>query len=99
MASKFVDIPVGDFKISHLHLYPHLRKNGAPTLNFVQDNNEDLCVSNSLASAIYNIGFCKAATDIFNFGKCVRAGGSVNTLEKVIKFATSEDVLPSWIQP
>jgi hypothetical protein len=96
VASKFVDIPVGDFKISHLHLYPHLRKNGAPSLKFVQDNNEVLCVSDSLASAIYNIGFCN---DIYKFGKCVLTGGSVNTLEKVIKFATSKDVLPSWIQP
>ena len=96
-ADQFVDIPVGDFKISHLHHYPELRKVGAPTVRFVQDSNQDLCISNSLASVFYNLGFHNEATDIAKYGRSKIAGGAVNALEKVSKFASS--ILPKWIQP
>jgi hypothetical protein len=47
-----------------------------------------------------NLGFHEAATLIVAFGKRVLAGGSVDTLDKVVHFATSVDkvVLPRWIQ-
>ena len=94
--SKFVDVPVGDFKISHLHYYPHLRVQGAPTVEFTQSNNEDLCVSNSLASALYNINFRQEAEEIVKFGRREISGGAVNALDKVAHFAQS--ILPTWIQ-
>jgi hypothetical protein len=100
LASKFVDIPVGDYKVSNLHHHLHLRKNGAPLIRFVQEKDQDLCVSNSLASVVDNLGFHEAATLIVAFGKRVLAGGSVDAIDKVVHFATSVDkvVLPRWIQ-
>jgi hypothetical protein len=59
--SRFTTIPVGDYKISHLHHYPELRISGAPKLRFSQDSNQDLCVSNSLASVFFNLGFHEQA--------------------------------------
>ena len=101
LASRFVDIPVGDYKVSDLHRHPHLRKNGAPLIRFVQEKDQDLCVSNSLASAVDNLGFHEAATLIVEFGKRFLEGGSVDALDKVVHYATGLDnvVLPRWIQP
>ena len=98
---KYVDIPVGYFKRSHLYRYPQLRCIGAPSVRFVQEHNQDLCVSNSLASAFYNVGFHDEATKIAMFGQRKLAGGTVNALEKVVSYATckANNVLPSWIQP
>ena len=55
----FVDVPVGDFKPSHLHLHPHLEVPGAPLVRYAQKDGKDLCVSKSLASALYPLGFEK----------------------------------------
>ena len=95
---KFVDVPVGDCKASHLHRYPHLFRLSAlaPTIKYVQSNNEDLCVSNSLVSALFNIGFRAQAEEIVKFGKREVAGGTVDALEKVVKFAST--ILPQWLQ-
>ena len=95
---KFVDVPVGDCKVSHLHMYPHLQRSSleAPTIKFVQSNEEDLCVSNSLASALFNIGFRKQAEEIVKFGQREVAGGTVDALEKVVNFASK--ILPPWLQ-
>ena len=57
---------------------------------------EDLCVSNSLASALFNIGFRTQAEEIVKFGKREVAGGTVDALDKVVKFACS--ILPRWLQ-
>ncbi len=59
----FVDIPVGDSKESYLHNYPNLIPEASPVL-FVQLEGEDLCVSKSLASALYVIGYEGAAEAI-----------------------------------
>jgi hypothetical protein len=93
----FVDIPVGDYKSSHLHLHPHLKIVGAPRIRFMQEENEDLCVSNSIASAFDTLGFDKEAWIIAEFGKAHMAGGTVDALDNVVQFA--RDVLPTWIQP
>jgi hypothetical protein len=53
----FVDIPVGDFKVSHLSVHPSLHIHGAPRVCFPQTDGQDLCVSMSLASALYSLGF------------------------------------------
>jgi hypothetical protein len=51
----FVDIPVGDFKESHLLEHPKLLVPEAPQVHFVQSEGEDLCFSKSLASALHAI--------------------------------------------
>ena len=43
----WVDVPVGDYKPSHLHEHPNLKVIGAPRVNFNQSNGKDLCVSKS----------------------------------------------------
>ena len=44
-------IPVGDYKPSRLAEHPNLKIIGGPTVNLVQSEGKDLCVSKSLASA------------------------------------------------
>jgi hypothetical protein len=92
----FVDIPVGDSKPSFLHQCPNLNVAGAPTIKYVQGSNEDLCISNSLASAFHNLGFVEEARQIAEFGRDNCLGGTVDALEKVTTFANK--VLPNWIE-
>lgn len=91
----FVDIPVGDYKASHLAEHPNLHIHGAPKVNFPQTDGQDLCVSKSLASALYAIGFQKEAHQIDEYGLSELQGGAVDSFAKVSRFA--RDVLPSWI--
>jgi len=95
MRCGFVDIPVGDFKESHLHAYPKLQVPEAPQVHFVQSEGEDLCVSKSLASALYAIGFDNAAKSINHFGESQLRGGTVDAIRKVGQFAETQ--LPTWI--
>jgi hypothetical protein len=46
----FVDIAVGDFKVSHLSEHPNLYVHGAPRVRFSQTDGQDLFGSKSLAS-------------------------------------------------
>jgi hypothetical protein len=91
----WVDVPVGDYKPSHLHEHPNLKVIGAPKVNFNQSDGKDLCVSKSFASALYAIGFAKEAVEIDLFGEEIMKGAVVNALDKVIQHART--VLPSWI--
>jgi hypothetical protein len=91
----WVDIPVGDYKPSHLHKHPNLKVIGAPKVHFNQSDGKDLCVSKSLASALYSIGFTKEAVEVDSFGEEIMKGAVVNALEKVVLHART--VLPSWI--
>jgi hypothetical protein len=91
----FVDIPVGDFKESHLHNHPNLMVPEAPPLHFVQSEGEDLCVSKSLASAIHAIGFEGAADAINHYGESQLRGGTVDAIRKVGQY--TETQLPQWI--
>jgi hypothetical protein len=88
---------VGDWKKSSLHQHPHLTVMGAPKVHFVQEEGEDLCVSNSLASALFKLGFVKEAAKIAAYGREELSRGTVNALKKVMPFAL--EVLPKWIQP
>jgi hypothetical protein len=99
LETRFVDIPVGGFKPSHLHLYPQLKIVGAPTVRFVQENNKDLCVPKSLAWTFFMLGFCEQcqATKIAEFGRQELAGGAVDAIGKVKAYA-DESMLPTWIQ-
>ena len=91
----FVDIPVGDFKTSHLDEHPNLLVPGAPRVHFVQNDGEDLCVSKSFSSALYAIGFVDEAVGINNYGETQLRGGTVDAIGKVGEFAKS--LLPSWV--
>jgi hypothetical protein len=95
MKKGFVDIPVGDFKVSHLSEHPSLHVHGAPRVRFPQTDGQDLCVSKSLASALYSLGFQGEAFRIEAYGITNLQGGAVDAFGKVIKFAKT--VLPSWI--
>jgi hypothetical protein len=92
----FVDVPVGEQKESRLHQYPNLRVSGAPSIRFIQSEGRDLCVSKSLASALFAIGFVKEAEIIDEFGEKNLAGNVVDAFQKVKQKAVS--VLPSWLQ-
>ena len=96
MHHGFVDIPVGDFKVSHVQQHPNLVVNDAPSLRFRQSDGEDLCVSKALASVLHILGFTEQAQLINQYGKTQLEGGSVHVLKKVGQFATL--VLPPWIQ-
>ncbi len=91
----WVDFPVGDYKPSHLHEHPNLKVIGAPKVHFNQSDGKDLCVSKSLASALYPIGFTKEAVEVDSFGEEIMKGAIVNALEKVLLHART--VLLSWI--
>jgi hypothetical protein len=91
----FVDVPVRDFKHSHLHLHPHLEVPGAPTLCFTQKDGKDLCVSKTLASALHSIGFEKEAAEIDFFGEEILKGAVVDALDCVMLRA--RNILPKWI--
>ena len=53
-----MDIPVGNFKVSHLHEHQNLLIPAeAPRVHYYQSEGEDLCVLKSLASALNTIGF------------------------------------------
>ncbi len=41
----FVDIPVGDFKVSHLSEHPSLQVHGAPRVGYSPTDGQDLCIS------------------------------------------------------
>jgi hypothetical protein len=92
----FVDVPVGEFKISRLHLYPHLYQPGAPRVQFIQSDGKDLCVSKALASVFYALNFREEALKIDNYGEEIIRGNVVDALKKVSHYA--QTVLPSWIQ-
>ena len=93
--SGWVDIPVGDYKPSHLHEHPNLKVIGAPRVHFNQSDGKDLCVSKALASALYATGFHEEANQIDAFGEEIIKGAISGALDKVAKHART--VLPSWI--
>ena len=91
----FVDIPIGDYKPSRLHLHPHLKLIGAPAIRYMQSEGNDLCVSKSLASALFALGWHDEAQRINKFGELILTGAVVNTMRRVKKEA--RDALPDWI--
>ena len=69
MRCRFVDIPVSDFKVSHLQEHPNLHVHGSPTVHFVQSDGEDLCVSKLLVSVLYVLGITEEAIMLDKYGK------------------------------
>ena len=76
----FVDIPVGDFKLSNLEEHPKLVVANAPVLHYRQSDGQDLCVSKSLASVLHALQFESAASQVNEFGE--KMGGAVNVIRK-----------------
>ncbi|KAI2497518.1 hypothetical protein MHU86_16972 [Fragilaria crotonensis] len=91
----WVDIPVGDFKQSRLNQHPELKVIGAPAIQFVQSEGKDLCVSKSLASAFFALGWHDDASKIDAFGEEILKGAVVDALRRVVKHART--LLPTWI--
>ena len=63
---------------------------------FPQTDGQDLCVSKSLASALYSLGFQGEAFRIEAYGITNLQGGAVDAFGKVICFAKA--ILPTWIK-
>ena len=64
----FVDVPVGDYKESHLFKYPHLILLEAPKIKYQQKEGMNLCVPNALASVLHVLGFTREAEIIHKYG-------------------------------
>ena len=91
----FVDVPVGDYKISRLHANSLSCVPGAPSAHYTQTEGKDLCISKLLASAFHAIGFKKMGSKINTFGEERLEGAVVDALEQVKKQAKA--ILPTWI--
>jgi hypothetical protein len=91
----YVNVPVGDYKPSHLHDHPNLQSSGALDIHINQNNGKDFCFSKALASPLYAIGFQEEPTSIDSFGEEIMKGAAVDALEMVKEHTRS--VLPSWI--
>ena len=91
----WVDISVGDFKQSRLNEHPGLKLIGAPAIQFVQSEGKDLCVSKSLASEFFALGWHEDASKIDAFGEEILKGAVVDALRRVVKHARS--LLPTLI--
>lgn len=92
-----MDIPVGDYRKSTLHLYPSLCLNFAPIVYYTQTEGMDLCVSKSFASALHNIGLEKEAKELDTYAEHMQVGGKADTLKMVHKHIAR--LIPKWLQP
>jgi hypothetical protein len=96
MKKGFVDTPVGDFKVFHLSEHPSLHVHGgAHRVRFSRTDGQDLCVSKSLALALFSLGFQEEAFRIEAYRISDLQGGAVDGFGKVIRFAKT--VLSAWI--
>ena len=91
----FVDIPIGDYKPSRLHQNLHLKVIGAPAIRYMQSDGNDRCVSKSLASALFALGWHDKAQLIDTFGDLILNGAVVDSMKRVKEEARR--VLPPWI--
>ena len=95
---KFVPIPVGANKDSHISDWPSLIRKDAPKVYYNQNGTGDLCVSKSFASILHHVGFIAEAKlidtkfqqkiDCFSDDDC--------NLCAIYKYASK--LLPSWMQ-
>ena len=95
MNRGFVDIPVGDFKVSRLHDHPTLQPNIRLPIHYRQSEGKDLCVSKSLASAFHALGWYEQSARIEEFGEEILHGLVMYALEKVVMFSMT--LFPKWI--
>ena len=92
---KFVDIPAGECKESHLRDYPHLRVENAPRMRYRQDSGQDLCVTKSFASVLFYLGLERSAKQVDEFGIRELQGGSLFVLPKLMNAKST--LLPKWM--
>ena len=84
-----------DFKPSYLRLHPHLEVPGALPIQYNHQDGKDLCVSKSLVSALYPLGFEIEAEEIDFYGKEILKGAVVDALDRVMQHARK--ILPNWV--
>ena len=93
----FADVPVGDYRESHLARNGHLVVAGAPKVKYHQSEGMHLCVPNALASVLYVLGFDGEAEEIHGYGVAnMQNHPVVDALHQIHEKARM--VLPNWIQ-
>jgi hypothetical protein len=95
LSRGFVDIPVGDYKPSRLTEHPSLKIIGGPTVKFVQSEGKDLCVSKSLASAFYALGWREQSFKIDEYGEEVLKGLVLQALDCIAIY--TKTLFPRWL--
>ena len=95
---KFVQIPQGANKESHLYKYPNLIKSDAPKLKYTQEGKIDTCVSKAFASVLHYAGYTEIASNINGkfFSKKEVYVCSEPNYTAILAFATPK--LPKWLQ-
>ena len=96
--SKYIPIPQGANKESHLYKWPDLIQPNAPKVLYTQEGKSDLCVSKAFSSVLYYSGFrdiAKKVNDKFNQKKLSFEGKDPN-FKVICDFATP--LLPNWMQ-
>ena len=91
----FVDIPVGDYKPSRLMEHPHLCVVGACDIKSRQSEGKDLCVTKSVASAFYAMGWHDQALKLDAFGEEDLHGAVVEGIDRVGLYAKT--IFPEWV--
>ena len=93
----FWDVPVGDYKESHLWRYPHLIVHGAPKIKYQQKDEMNLCVPNALASVLHELGFTEEAITIHEYGlKQLLYSPAMDAINMI--FEKAKEVLPKWLR-
>mgnify|MGYP006167488963 CR=1 FL=1 len=93
----FQDVPVGDYKESHLWRYPHLIVHGAPKIKYQQKDEMNLCVPNALASVLHELGFTEEAITIHEYGlKQLLYSPAMDAINMI--FEKAKEVLPKWLR-
>ena len=90
MKKGFVDIPVGNYKASHLTDLVDLHIHDAPTVKYRQSEGMTACVSFSLASAMFSAGYYQEAESIYKYACEDFAAGGTENFKKVYVHAVEE---------
>ena len=95
---KFVQIPQGANKESHLYKYPDLIKSDAPKLKYTQEGKIDTCVSKAFALVLHYAGYTEIASNINGkfFSKKEVYVCSEPNYTAILDYATPR--LPKWLQ-
>ncbi len=93
MRCGFVDIRVGDFKVSHLQENPNLHVLGSLKCILCSLMVKSLCFK--VVGHLYALGFAEEAIMVDKYGKSELVEGTVDAIGKVGQFAQSK--LPDWI--
>jgi len=97
-SQKFIPIPVGANKDSHLANWPSLIRNDAPLVHYNQKGTIDLCVLKAFASILHHVGFvieAKLLNTKFNHkSNCfTKKDGNLLAI-----YTYAQNLLPKWMQ-